>query len=325
MGTVPASPRHCQPLIDPLLPAHSVHLLAGASGAGKTTLAAQMLRWLHDGAPVFGYPSRPPAGFAVITADRGWNANVHWFRAVGLADIPHYSFHDDMSFRWERLAQPRLWLPTLKAALDGTLCGRPGWIPPDSLVLIDPLTGFLGGNLMDYHQVFRALGELDQYCLRHRLTVLGTAHAGKQRAKELQYVRPQDRVLGTTALLGCTETVFYLATLQEASEPYSELFWMPRLAPQGSVRLIRSADTGLFEVSTEQSKEERAAARHEEKLKEFLDLFVEPEGTPIGVLLKRALKTGLSPATVYRRICELAGDGRILNVRRGVWKRVQPN
>ena len=336
MTTLPNSSNLRQPIVESLLPAHSVHLLAGAPGAGKTALAAWLFRQIADEQPVFGFPSHRPTALAVIAADRGWPSHRIWFEAVGLGGIPHYSFHDDGGFRWERLKGEDGWMSTLKAALEGEFCPRKkvDWLPPGSLVLVDPLSAFLGGDVLNYNRIFRALGELGQLCIRRAITILGTAHAGKQRAgKELQYARPQDRILGSSALIGCSDTVFYLATPTETGEPYSELHWIPHHAAPGCVRLERQPDTGLFQLSYRRSKAEIAAVdratRETEateklaaKLALLLTLFTQPEGVAVIVLVERAGALGFSPRSVYRHLRRLAEEGRIVAVGRGVWKRV---
>jgi AAA domain len=333
MHTVATGGPACQSaLVDSILPSSSVHLLAGAPGAGKTTLAAWLLRQVHDGAPIFDHQSHPPSAMAVIVADRPWASHAQWFRGVGLEDIQHYSFQDDSGFRWDQLRRTKAWMPSLLRAIDHQD------LPPHSFLLIDPISLFLGGDLLDYISVFCALGELFQFCVDRQLTILGTAHSGKLRVgKEFQYVRPQDRILGSTALVGCADTVMYLATPSELRERYWELYWAPHHAEPGSTRLLRDPGTGLFRLAPfALSRAERARAReaatakavrrHAQSLKLLASLFPETasnpdDGTSTAVLLERGVGVGLSRRTVYRHVGQLVRMGLIVQVSRGYWKR----
>jgi AAA domain len=315
MARILTHPPECQPaLIDKLLPANSIHLLAGAPGAGKTTLAAWLLRELRDGQPVFGYPSHPPAAMAVLVADRGWSSHAQWFAAVGLADIPHYSLHDDAGFRWDRLKHADGWMATLLDALTWKL----GALPPGSLLLVDPLTVFLGGDMINYNRIFAALGVLGQLCVARRLTILGTAHASKQRGGPFQYTRPQDRILGSTALVGCADTVFYLATPAETQNDWCELTWTPHHAPAASRRLRRNQDTGLFEFLEDEAP--ATVVCREGIVLEAVGLAP----TPIRAILRAASAHGLSRTTVYRTLNALADEQLILPCQHGHWRRATP-
>lgn len=319
MERIPTDPSTCQFADDGwLLPTKAVHLLAGVPGAGKTCLSAWMLRQLRDGAALFGHAARVPTAVGVIVGDRGWASHARWFGAVGLADIPHYSFHDDSTFRWERLKQADGWMWTLLHAIDSLE------LPRGALLLVDPLGAFLGGDLLNYTRVFCAMGELSQLCIHRELTILGTAHAAKQRfGRQFQYTRPQDRILGTTALVGCADTVMYLATPDETRKKYWELTCAPHHAPTTTFTFTRGSD-GLFKFVAAKIAEPGGATsvNLEARRVQVVYAAIGTEPTPINDILERAAQERVSRATVFRALNDLAQAQLIEQCEeRGYWRR----
>src|SRR3990170_2740164 len=75
-------------IIDTILPAREVSILAGASGAGKTTLVMQMLKSLQRNESVFGHVAQHHQRIGYIAADRNWKAYARLAATVGL-DLSH--------------------------------------------------------------------------------------------------------------------------------------------------------------------------------------------------------------------------------------------
>jgi len=82
-------------LVDKLLPGNTVHLISGASGAGKTTFLFQLMYDWEHGRPVLGCNSNP-VPWAYVSIDRPtWETDKTLCR-MGLADwdAPIYSMAD---------------------------------------------------------------------------------------------------------------------------------------------------------------------------------------------------------------------------------------
>lgn len=244
----PAAVRQVYPpaLIPDILLGGSLNILAGAPGVGKTALFAWFLTHFRpetpEGTLLFGHPIHPAAKIAVLTVDRSWGqSGQRWFQLAGLEDICQYCFHDDPDFTKSRLRHK----PSRTKLLDEFL-GKLEPLPFGSLVLVDPLTLFLGGNLIDYDTCFVAAAEMRDLCRKRGITIIGTAHSAKQKAdKKTRYERLQDRILGSTGIIGFTDTAMYLAAPEEMERKTYTFLWAPHHHPTQEFSLIRTPN-GLF-------------------------------------------------------------------------------
>ncbi len=242
MSDAQAGPRV---LLDPLpkiLTLGSLNLLAGASGIGKTALIAWLLKQFRDGLPVFGHATNPPPAIGYLTADRPWVHTQHWFHAVGFPEIRQYSIIDDGSLKLPNQRMKHLRVDFFKQVV-GKLD-----LPPGSLLVVDPIALFLGGNLLDYDTVAFACIEIHRWLQAMEYCTLGLAHSAKQRAeKSDRYLRLQDRISGSMALLGYTETQMYLAAPEETGDKHGQytFLWNPHTAPAETFQFLKG-DQGLF-------------------------------------------------------------------------------
>lgn len=302
-------------LIPGIIPGASVNLLAGAPGAGKTTLLAWMLRQFRDGAPIFGRTPATPTKIALICADRSWaQSTSQWFHLVGYPDIAAYSLTDDRELRKARLRDKKQRIDILAEAFDHLQ------LPWGALCCVDPLALFFGGNILDYDACAVACIEIRHLCQDRGITVIGTAHASKQRGDSKdRYVRLQDRIAGSTALLGFIDTQMYLATPEELDEPFSVFRWSPHHAPQEDFKLVRGPD-GLFipfdgpdmgELTTEAAQLLQAIA-------------IAPEMTKMKDLVEVAAQLGIERRSLYRLLDRLAESHVVVRVSRGYLCRPKP-
>lgn len=82
------------------------------------------------------------------------------------------------------------------------------------LIIVDPLIVFTGVDTNKYHLNAAKLIRINRFCMDHHLTVLGTHHATKART-DYGFKRAQDRISGSSALLGYTSTQLFLAAPEE--------------------------------------------------------------------------------------------------------------
>jgi hypothetical protein len=208
-----------------LFAARETHLLSGASGGGKTTFIGWFVAQLMTRDLIWGYPILHPRFVGYIAADRAARSARRKFTEAGWRYPAVYGLVDHQD-------------PTIRTQLRKTMTGGgkdPGVsgftlftkaleyfrqtyfhersprdpLPPDSLIIVDGMAAIFGiepsGSYL--RQVAAPLLLLNMLCRDQKLTVLLVHHAGKQVADKAQrYARPQDRVLGSTALLGFTST-----------------------------------------------------------------------------------------------------------------------
>jgi len=292
-----------------IIPCYGISLLAGASGVGKTALVASLARDFRDCRPIFGHQPNPVAAIGFVNADRCWEDGVsEWFERAGFPEIRYYSMNDDYSFNMKSLRRKFERTDRLVEFIDKLQ------LPPESLVIVDPVGLFLGGNLLNYDDCAVACCEIRQALQRRKLTILALAHASKLKAeKRERYLRLQDQILGTAALFGFSDTQLYLAAPNETGQPYYTFMWHPHLAPAEFFSLSRD-EQGLF-VPYDGADQGNCVR--------LLALFDE-DGTAItlGALVELAQQIPLSKATVKRVLDVLIERGRVEKVKYGVYRRI---
>ena len=114
---------------------------------------------------------------------------------------------------------------------------------PD-LVIVDPMVVFLGVDPNKYNAVAPRLIKLGRWCKQLGMTILATHHATKART-DYSFKRPQDRISGSSALLGFTSSQLFLSAADEIGKPYSEFTAINHNDPPETIRLARDMN-GLF-------------------------------------------------------------------------------
>lgn len=322
MGSVPKSAPVCQapsvgsstPLqlpdvIPGYLPAGGINLLSGAPGVGKTAFLAGLLRDLRDGRPIFGHQPRQVPAIGFVGTDRSWaNGAGWWFQQVGFPEILAYSMQDDAGYNVKTLRRRHDRIDILLSFIDRLT------LPAGAVVTVDPITPFMGGNLLDYDTCFVASQEIQRYLRMRQYTLIGAAHSGKQKAnKQDRYLRMQDRVLGSTALIGFGDTAMYLASPEELEKPYYAFHWQPHRAKAQTHYLERDA-RGLFIPYLGSDTEEGTSQR-------VLALFPPVAAVSFADLAESAASFPLSKKTVRRAVDQLLIRNQIVRVDRGLYKR----
>jgi hypothetical protein len=286
----------------------SVNLLAGASGVGKTCLITALLAQLRVGDTIFGHTTNPPVSIGYICADRGGETAQYWLDKAGSPQIEFYSLSDDPAFLPAKLRNKA----QLVAILDSCLALLK--LPPGSLVVIDPVALFMGGNLNDYQVCAIAMIEIRRLCTKRGLTLIGLAHAGKQKNdRKDQYRRLQDRILGSSALLGYGDTQMYLASPEETGEKFYTFLWHPHSAPPEVFPLDRDEE-GRFVYWAGSS----AAA-----IEGLIFASIPEDGSCVTWEFLLAV-TNAPKTTLHRRLMQLLGDGLIERPVLGQYRRFRP-
>jgi len=321
-------------LIAGLLPAGSICTFSGASGVGKTAFAArEIIHALQHGLPIFGHPSTSPTCIGILACDRPWRDHRAWFEKAGCQHLTHWQQHDpalptpdglprivtrslrDEEYPWEILRDFRNVHKTFRALVDSLQ------LPPGALLLVDPISLFIPGRLIDYKDVAIGMGLLDQQLKPLALTTLGVFHVSKQKAGgNDRYLRPQDRILGSNALLGYSETTFYLLSPSEAQKPHYEFGYVAHQLPEASFAFKRDKATGLFVPAAHLD-----LVQDEEQALAFL-----PENHEIclarSIWVKRICDAlGCDPHQAEALIKRLWRAGRAEKVGRALWRRVKPH
>lgn len=286
----------------------SVNILAGASGVGKTCLLSTLLAKLAKGEPIFGTPTHAPTAIGYICADRGGSTAQYWLEKAGSPPLKFYSLVEDPDFKTVTLRNKF----KLVEVLDSIMAKLQ--LPPGGLVLTDPITLFMG-NPNDYQGCAIACIEIRRACIRRQLTMIGTAHASKQKSDaKSQYKRLQDRILGSAAQLGYGDTQMYLASPEETGEKFYTFLWHPHTAPAQFFPIGRDQE-GMFVDWLEGTQ-----AVQEGKI--LAAITEAEEGTSFAEII---VASEVPRATVFRYLQDLVKEGRILKVGHGRYRRSPTN
>jgi hypothetical protein len=230
-----------------LIPGGGVSLLTGASGIGKSALLAGWLKAIRDGQPVLGIQPRPVRKIGMICTDRRWQLVKFWLDKVGLEEDERfqvYCVQDDFTLDFKKFFHPRHNLDCLVEQIE--LLG----LEKGDLLVIDPIAPYMGNKPNDYAAVMGAIGPLSRKMAQFGLTVAGTAHTPKQKGGEDERVlRIQDRVLGSTALAGYSNSQFALIGDEEAGLGPGNyaLGVVCHTLPSMMYRMVKN-EQGLFEI-----------------------------------------------------------------------------
>lgn len=165
------------------MPEREIHLLAGAAGTGKTTLALQILGAIQRGEPVFGRRTWPTK-VMIVSLDRSRAAHTRMID--GLA-VPEHEFKF-FSQRNQPTSIRLICQITRREEYNGC-----------KLIFIDGFgTLVRDGKLADYQATSDFLREAGALCEEYGVTIIGSVHATKTKEGE-SYANPRQRVLGSVA------------------------------------------------------------------------------------------------------------------------------
>lgn len=308
----PDQPSFLDP-IPGIIPFGSICTFAGASGVGKTALYATWIaRWQANQA-ICGHPTNPPTEIGILVGDRRWASHRQWLDVAGVSSsIKHYSLRDDDTFQWNDL---KLW-PKVRDMFARALDKLS--LAPGSLLIVDPLALWIPGRTNDYKDVAIGLGVLDYVIKPRQLTMLGIFHQSKQISdKSQQYARPQDRILGSAATIGFSDTAMYLLGPEDLSTPYYGFGWIPHNAPAETHKFVRDG-WGLFVPYLESSEFDQIEAVAD-------TLPLDPHGVSVPQLLHLCKQSGyeIARSTLYACLKKLVQDGRAQQPVRGKYRRAQ--
>lgn len=296
-----------------VLPFGTVTVVAGAAGVGKTAMLADWIQRWRTGRTICGRSTQPPTAFYYLAADRQWASHQLWFDAVGYPEIPHYSLADDKDFNHDKLRNANLALDVFVECVN-KLDPIPG-----SHLIVDPVSPlFIKGDPNKARDVAVTLLRFSRLCAERQINITATAHFGKQKADPKdQYSRPQDRIAGSGAFAGFSDTQIYLIDPNPPTQPSHTLGWVPRHSAPAEFRFTRDPQTGLFvpyDVFVEIEKRDAVLS------------CVPKEPTATKILVAAiALDAGISDAQAERYLASLVKDGRVVKIRRGMYQRGSVN
>lgn len=296
-----------QAYFEGLLPKGQVHLLAGPSGAGKTTLAFEMYRSLTKLDGEWIGRKTVPAAWAYVSGDRATNSVYMTQKRLGV------------NFKVFSLVDHGMVGADLCSEVFPRLTKFYGYRP--NFVYIDGFTSMVPqGKLNDYQVVAKWLANLQMYCQRKNLTILGACHTTKVKENEA-FKDPRQRIAGSVAWAAYSETVVIIESF--GNNPHKRrVLLLPRNGPEDGVYMEFQQD-GSLKVSD--------SSRDSVMADQFVlgNLF---NGLGLGMgeeiyylrLWGEAQKKQINRRTFDRWLAKCVDLGKLERVKKGVYVRTQP-
>lgn len=295
----------------------TANVIGGSHGAGKTAFEVWMEKRILSRESFLGHATHVPPFWGVIIIDRDSSDRRAWWERAGMEPLPYYCLTEDPKFNSRKLdnMKPGEFFEFITEKVDA-------WkAPPGSAVTLDVMTPFSGNTKDSYMSGFNRGAQISRYALERQYTLVGNMHGGKQ-IQGNQYLRAIDRTIANAGFLGSVGTVSYLTTKEESNlQGQQEFYVSPHQAKSERIVLDRT-ENGLYTVAQEETLDTDLKVLHL---------------MPLGADVQRAQIMAKADAenvpdalriperTVDRALTRLQKQGFIVNVGRGLWRRVGGN
>lgn len=234
-------------VIQDIFPAGQVHLIGGASRAGKTALECWMASHILNGSDFLGHHTTLPVWWGCLILDRASEDRRLWWERAGIGGrIPFYCLTEDPRMSPAQLqamtyAQSWAWLDR---------CIRDMKPLPGGVLTIDVVSFFVPDFRQGYQKAFAQGWSLSKIAHDMELTIFALLHGGKQSTGD-RYIRLTDRIIAPMGFLGSVGTVSYLTSEAESGgKGFQEYEWESHQHPTERFKLFRTAN-GLYRVAGE--------------------------------------------------------------------------
>lgn len=303
LDRLPPPPRA---VVEGLLPEGRLHLIAGASGSGKTTVTFQLWEAFQKGEPWFGRMTLP-VDWAYISGDRSADSVYDTMRRLGIS-FPVFSLVDENLVGEDLIGKILTRLPKFFG-------GLPNFIYIDGFTALVP-----GGYLNSYSIVAKWLAALQRFCSKKGVTILGACHTTKVKEGE-KFVNPRQRIAGSVAWAGFSDTVILVDADDEEGSEYRTLGLLPRNGKEEFVR-IRFDDTGKL-ILAENADKAVSAAAGEFLFDNLLEQYLPGDEVYSPRLQEAAAGAGIKTRTFWNYVETAVAAGKLVKVRRGVYAKGQ--
>lgn len=274
-------------LIDGILPANEVHLLAGSSGSGKTTFLFQILAQWQAGLPVLGHPSHP-VPYAYLSADRSSSSVGRTLQRLGLqGQITRMVCREDLPAGL-----------TVHTALEAGLTKY----PDTKVFFIEGFQTLVGDRGNSYTPVAALLSSVTALCAKAGITILGVCHSPKIKTDE-KFQHSREVVLGSVAWAAYSDTVITMDQDEESGVVTVKV--LPRNAAKEEFRFVFGTNGVLTPFTGGGGREGLE-----------IHIYALPAGVEVTrqQLLEQGRIEGVGRATVDRTIDKAVNEGVLKRV-----------
>jgi uncharacterized protein YdbL (DUF1318 family) len=285
-------------LMSGLFPVNEIHIFAGASGSGKTTLLIQMIDAWQKGESFFGHKSYPRP-YIYLSIDRSMAGVERTFARVG---------YDPRKFSLMTLhGQDR------KLSLLNVLRKIAADKPDVRVIFIEGFSSKVpNGKLNDYDIVSNWLLDIQEFCVKNNITVIGVVHSAKTKEGE-EYLDPRQQVLGSVAWAAYTETMVSVKQCKPDSpeDTTRQILFLERNSKPEAFKMEFAPDGYLVPVASSKG--------NFKVVQKFIDGMHHGEEF---TLHDAKLETGLSDSSLRLEISQAAKKKLITRISRGKYVKV---
>lgn len=222
-----------------MVPLRRVHMLAGASGTGKTRWLFQLLKAMYAGENFMGFQTqRHPVVYCAF--DRQVDEQEETMRAVGLdpALVPH---------KWLKVPD----LPRDKSRKDDRfeiiVRDLKNEFPATTIFIFDALYILAAhGEMNNYVIMAEWLQRLGEMCRAQDITIIGVVHSPKQR-KGNEITDPRYTAQGSVATGGFTSTQIVIESPSQDDPDKRMIHIYPRNAKEDHISMVMG-EGGIFGI-----------------------------------------------------------------------------
>ena len=191
-------------IIDQILPRNQLHILAGSSGVGKSTIMFQLLDRIRRGEDILGRRSHP-AEILYVASDRVQESYDTLFQRLDIEPFPMQSIVDIKAERISRGKDIRFdvdqwfWMRWLEQTLR-VHHPKPSLIVFDTSLFILPIK-----NFNSQRDVMEGMTYMAAWCKANSVTAVCSMHTNKTKKTE-DFLNPFNRISGSHGLLGYAST-----------------------------------------------------------------------------------------------------------------------
>lgn len=292
-------------IIDPILPARELSIIAGPSGCGKSTWMIQHAHHISQGVPILNYPCRP-VEWVHVSCDRSAEGMERTLDRIALpVDRKRFFSLNDIPSQ----------ISGVRANIEDII----RWSDCD-LIFIEAFSLLMptGKQHRMYQDTGSWLWSIGNACQKYNRTIVGTAHTPKMRDGD-QILDKRQRVLGSVAFAAMVETIFVIEreSHDELSNNRRLLHLLPRNAPEQTF-YYELDKQGRFCESENPSEAVRTSVI-EDIFKRLAQIF------SLDQLEERCEASGVGRTTMYRWIRKAIADKRIRRAEHGIYEKITPS